>query len=239
MYPILRSLRLPLCTAFLLSLPAVLQAQTFLFDFGGTDTVNPTNGLYWNNITTAIGTSNTGQRLNLLTSDNVTSDVDFLMVSRFSGANTNGTQTSTVFPTSATRDSLYGNTEIFEGQTNVFPVFKLSSLDITKSYDLTFFGSRTGVSDNRETEYRVAGSATGSVFLNATNNVNNTVTLFGVTPTPAGEITISLFEGPNNTNSNSFSYINVLKVDTIPEPGSALLLLAGAGSLALRRRRVA
>jgi hypothetical protein len=232
-----------LSALLLVSSAGVAQEQTFLFDFGAvaTDTTNggpPDDPLrFWNNITLPIGSSNTGQLLNVVTTGNSVTDIDFFMVSRFNGANSNGTTASTAYPIDATRDSLFGNTEDFGGLSNVFPVFKLSSLDPDLTYNFTFYASRTGVGDNRTTNYFVSGGSSGSTTLNAANNIDTTASVFGISPDGAGEITISLTPAAANNNSNHFTYMGVLEVVAVPEPGSALMLGTAVVVFAGRRRR--
>lgn len=224
--------------------PCAAQAATLLFDFGGTGTATTINGPapddpvnHWNNVTTTIGTSNTGQLLNLVTTSNVATGINLLMLSRFNSVNSNGTTGSTLFPEDATRDSLYGNTELFGGLTDVFPSFKLTGLDINLSYDFLFYASRTSVSDNRETAYTVTGASAETAFLNASNNVNDFVTVTGVVPNAQGEIIIALGPGPNNTNSNHFTYLNAMSVTVVPEPGRVMLILVGLLGIGCRRKR--
>lgn len=197
-------------------------AQTLLIDFGGAANTtqkgpapeDPLN--FWNNITESIGTVTNGQLLDLVTTDNTPTPIDFFIVSRFNGVNGNGTTTSSRYPSEATRDSLFGNTEIFNNLANIYPVFKLTSLDTNAKYNLSFYASRTGVSDNRETLYTVAGATTNTAALNAVNNIDNTVEVNDVVPDSSGTITISLTPSPNNNNGNHFTYLGVLKVLVVP-----------------------
>lgn len=208
--------------------PLSTHGQTFLFDFGG---ANPTTGQpeTWNTVLSSVGTSDTGKMLNLVSTDNTVTEVDLLMVARFSGENPNGATSSTIFPSSATRDSLYG-------QDTRFPRFKLTELDVSKTYDFTFYASRSG-SENRETLYTVTGGISGSVVLNASNNVNQTVSLFGITPNAAGEILIALDPTVNNNTTNKFTYLGVMVVTAVPEPSSVTCLASGVVMLLARRRR--
>src|SRR5688500_4168485 len=134
------------------SVPA---AETFLFDFGA-DATTTTGGqaptpIYWNNVPASIGGIDDASLPNLVTTNNTPTDISFQMVSRFNGANENGTTTSnSEYPVSATRDSLFGNTELFSNLENITPIFKLTGLAQGTTYNLTFYASRTGVSDNRE-----------------------------------------------------------------------------------------
>ena len=212
-------------------------AQVWLFDFGSSQATTG-QAETWNNIALAIGANSAGQMLDLFDTAGTITEMDFLMISRFNGENQSGTTASTLgFPGTATRDSLFGNTEIFEGQSNIFPRFKLSNLNTQLSYDLTFYASRTGVADNRETLYTVTGVSTDAVSLNIANNVNNTASLFGIVPNEFGEIEIALTPGPNNNNTNHFTYLGVLRVTAIPEPASALFLFGGVAALIVRRQR--
>lgn len=193
-----------------------LHAQTYLLDFGATST--PTTNvppLVWNNITD-VGWNPTGQLTNLVGVDNSPSEIDFIVINRFNGPNENGTTTSSIYPANATRDSLYGNTEDWGGLTNIFPKFKLAGLDGATSYSFSFYASRTGVGDNRETAYTVEGATTEVVTLDPANNIDNTVSVLNLKPNASGEIIISLAPTENNNNGNHFTYLGVLRIDAVP-----------------------
>lgn len=197
-------------------------AQTFLFDFGasGTPTIHadaPNDpAKYWNNVPDSIGASATGQLLKLVTANNITSDINLVIVKRFNGANESGANDSTLFPLNATRDSLYGNTEIWNNATDVFPRFKLTGLDTTAVYNFQFYASRAGVGDIRETVYTLEGATTETTALDASNNIDNTATAPGLKPSAAGEITISLSPSANNNNAYHFTYLGAMKVEAVP-----------------------
>ena len=201
------------------------KAQTFLFDFGavanttqnGPSPEDPVN--FWNNVTDAIGIATNGMLTNIVTAANSPSTLGFAILSRFNGANGNGhagASPAGPYPIEATRDSLYGNTEGFNGLTNIFPSFKLTGLDPATTYDFTFYASRTGVGDNRETGYTVTGGNNGYGTLNAANNISNVVKVASIHPTAGGEITVSMAPTTNNNNANHFTYIGVLKLDAAP-----------------------
>lgn len=232
--------------------PAHAASTRILVDFGasGTTTTNgaapaddPTN--FWNNVTdsTTTGGGSSSAVISLIYADNAPTGYNLQMTSRFNGPNSNGTTVSTVYTQQdATRDSLFGNTESFgtPALSNVFPAFKLTGLSPAQTYNLTFFASRTGVADNRETLYTITGAtALAPLSLNAANNVDTTVSALSVVPSAAGEIAIALSPGPNNNNGNHFTYLNILDVNVnVPEPSSALVLIGvGAASLCARRRR--
>lgn len=198
-----------------------LSAQTYLIDFGGANTTtrgpipdDPNN--YWNNVGTAIGATTNGVLSNLVSSLNTTSSISLAMISRFNGNNENGAQVSTIYPVDATRDSLYGNTESFNNLTNIFPSFKLTGLDPATKYTLTFYASRTGVNDIRETDYTVTGGNSGLATLDAANNIDTTASVPDITPDGAGEIRIDLTPSANNNNGNHFTYLGVLQVVAVP-----------------------
>ena len=219
--------------------------ESLLFDFGGGSTTDhaappddPTN--HWNNVTAAVGASDTGQLTNLVTVANTATKVGLSMIRRFNGANENGTQSSTLFPVDATRDSLYGNTEVWGGLANIFPSFKLTGLNAALTYNLLFYASRTGTADNRETGFTVAGSSTNFVTFNAANNINGYTNLAGVVPSAVGEIIVSMAPTANNNNAYHFTYLGVLRVDPVRPPrlqspalgnGQATISWSGAGFL--------
>lgn len=219
-------------------------AASILIDFGGaTTTLNPGPNndpiRYWNNVTTGIGTSNTGTLNNLVTTTNTSTGIDLRMSTRFTGTNSVGSTAFTDMPTNATNDSLFGNGGTHESHTNILPEFYFANLDITKTYHLTFFASRTSASDNRETLYTVTGDPDFifTTSLDAANNLNTTVTVWNITPNPDGEIWIKLTPGPNNNNSAKYIYLNTLELTAVPEPSLASLSLLSLIGLSLRRRR--
>ena len=188
--------------------------KALLFDFGSSDTPTSNDPAdTWNNVTQGVGCSDTGRLNALVDVENIPTRIDLVMISRFNGANTNGTLASTVFPQEATRDSLFGNTESFSGLANVFPSFKLTGLDPLLTYDFIFYASRMSVDDNRETGYTITGANSGFATLNPSMNVDSFVTVTGIEPDDEGQITINLAPTANNVNSYHFTYLGVLKVE--------------------------
>ncbi|MGV3773425.1 MAG: hypothetical protein ACO1QB_11025 [Verrucomicrobiales bacterium] len=219
-------------SAAVLSLGAFAShADGFLFDFGAesTPTIGGVGGptIIWNNVTT-VGMDDFGLVDGLVTTDGTATVLSLQMVARFNGSNENGTTSSTTYPASATRDSLYGNTATFNGLENIYPAFKIVNLDSTAKYSFTFYASRTGVSDNRETQYHLTGAAETNVFLNAANNQTNTVTAANIAPDEANEITVALTPGPNNNNGNQFTYLGILEIRA--SSGEHYILDFGAGN---------
>jgi hypothetical protein len=215
-----------------------VEAQVFLIDFGGGNTTlngaSPDDPLnYWNNVTTTVGSTSDGVLPDMVTADNTPTTVSLAMLSRFNGANENGTTASTLFPVDATRDSLYGNTEVFGGLTDIFPKFKLTGLDPALGYNLTFFASRTGVGDNRTTRYTVEGAETSAAELNAANNVTNVAQVLAARPSDAGELTISMAPAASNNNANHFTYLGVLKVQPAVVPPQITSANVSGGQITL------
>lgn len=202
---------------------------SLLVDFGAADSPTGSSApgtVSWNNVT-SLGSSASGS-LALVTTAGAAGGVQLQMVSRFNGANENGTAGSTLFPSTATRDSLFGNTEAFNGLSNVRPVFKIAGLGAGTNYNFTFYASRTGVSDNRQTRYTLSGAATNTADLNAANNVDQVAVVSGVQPDATGAITIALTPGPSNNNANHFTYLGVLKIESAAQGGPVFLVDFGA-----------
>lgn len=196
----------------------VRRPRTFLFDFGASGFVTGTASApandpvqAWNNVTN-VGLSNGGRLEGLKAADGQMTTVNLLMISRFNGANENGTLSAPGLPSNVSRDSLFGNTESFNGLSNVFPSFKLTGLAPDVPVDFTFYASRTGVGDNRETGYSVEGASSGFAALNVANNVGTVADVRGVLPTAGGEIVIRLSPTAANTNANHFTYLGMMRV---------------------------
>ncbi|MGV3530968.1 MAG: PEP-CTERM sorting domain-containing protein [Chthoniobacteraceae bacterium] len=222
-----------------------VQAQTYFFDFGSGQATNLDDDLNsWNTVPNSVAMSNDQALDFIFDTSGMTSTLQLQMVSRFNGENANGTEGSSLYPSTATRDSMYGNTAEWQGLSNITPKFKLTGLDPAKAYNFTFYASRmvNGSTEDRTTQYVLTGSAVGSTQLNPLNNVNNVAQLFNVIPDPVadtefGEVLVELFPGETNANQYKFAYLGVMKVETIPEPTSALMIASGIGILAVRRRR--
>lgn len=210
-------------------------ANALLLDFGAPDLPTGNGGsasaIHWNNVPASVGASSAGRITGIVSTEGTVTGVSFRMTSRFNGANENGTLGSLLFPESATRDSLFGNTEPFGGLSHITPRFELEGLSVGVPYTFTFYASRLGVSDNRETRYVVSGSTSGTAVLDPANNVDETVSVTGIIPDDQGIIAVSLTPGPANNNANHFTYLGVLRVDAEgPEQPSFLFDLGSAAS---------
>ncbi len=231
--PIFRALTRPwLGLAVLLCGAPLVTAQSLLIDFGANSRQTDFDdlGRFWNNVTEANGgTSDTGVFDDLVSIEGDVTSVGLAMIRRFNGANENGTPNGTFedtsYPPSATADSLYGNTEIFNTLTDIYPSFKLTGLDPQVIYRFTFYASRMGVGDNRETGYTVSGTNTGFATLDPANNEEAAATALGITPTTQGEITISLAPTENNNNANHFTYLGALLIEEDDTPVSEPIVI--------------
>jgi hypothetical protein len=221
-----------------LSLVAPTRAATMLFDFG--DTGQQTGGNY-NNVTPAQN-----PLFNVIDWTGAGTGIG-LAIGGFNelGSNLNGTQAPTgdaaIFDIQATRDNLFGHSDNFNiGSPRPLGEIELTGLDPAQPYYFSFFGSRTGVTDNRETKYTVTGANSNFGLLNASNNTSNVATVSGILPTAGGSILISVEHGPNNTNGSKFFYLGAMSMSTVPEPAAGLLLVFGFAGLVAgaRTRRV-
>ena len=222
-----------LVVACVLGMAVPAMAESLYFDFG--DSAYPTSGNYnnidylQNPIADCINDSGayTGIALDVYDAFYTTS------------ANNNGTQSPTgdmaMFDSQATRDSMYGCTGDWYGQTQPTVGVRLTGLDPGLTYDFTIGTSRLGASDNREAQYDITGLNSGTAYLDPVGNSSEVVTILGISPTPTGEITIDACPGPNNNNSLGFYYLGAIKMDVVPEPTTLSLLLLG-GLAVLRRR---
>lgn len=209
---------------------AMPKVQTLLFDFGSSSTPTqngpaPEDSLnFWNNVTDAVGSVDGGQLTNLVNTRNIATTIGLEIVSRFNGANTNGTLESAIFAPNATRDSLYGNTETWNSLSDIAPSFKLTGLNPERVYNITFYASRLGVSDIREASYTIEGESTTIVAFDPSNNIDDIITAMGIVPDAMNEITISLAPTENNNNGYHFTYLGVMKVEEIPEQQPIIFL---------------
>ena len=215
-----------------------VQAQTLIFDFGNSSF--PTGPNYNDILTSNGGTPNAIDSLGSLTGIALSS-------SGFNaGANGNGTLApsgaAAIFASSATRDSFFGHVAVFTGGTgpggtSPLGILSLTGLNPTATYDFTFFGSRTGVADNRETKYEVVGLNTAFGLLNTANNTANVAVVSGISPDAFGNLTVNVTKGPNNNNGSGFFYLGAMQIVAVPEPSSMTLATLGGFGVMLAGRR--
>lgn len=216
---------------------AVTSAAPLFFDFG--EASQPTGSNY-NNVSQAQLPI-----LNALDSTGAGTGISLLTSGFNPGSNQNGTQAPTgaagIFEPQATRDNLFGHTALFN-QPAPLPLATLSLGGLDGSgntqYEFVFFGSRTGVTDNRETKFEVIGANTGAGLLDTANNLANVAVVAGIIPTSAGELTVRVSPGPNNNNSSGFYYLGAMRLEAspVPEPTTFAGLALLVGTLLSRRR---
>lgn len=125
------------------------------------------------------------------------------------GSNYFGTSTGNntgVYPDNVMKTAYWSNTA---AQT-----FKLVGLSATSKYNLTFFGARADVTDNRMTNYTVGAT---TVSLQAAKNTQNTVSINNITPDANNEIVVTLKNGTGSV----WSYINSLVIQVNYDDGNA------------------
>jgi hypothetical protein len=214
-----------------------VRAVSVFIDFGNTtaDTGTDSLGRVWNNWTyasTQAAAFVPNPLLNLVDSTNVATGIDIYSSSvSYQALDGIGTQVSTLFPASATKDGW-----VINGTSQTF--FTVLNLDVTKTYDFTFYGSRlTNDGSTRISQYDVTGAEFGLASLNVVNNVDGVAMVAAIHPLSDGSITIGWSINPSS--SPAFGYINVMQISyAIPEPSSLALASVGVGLLAwgLRRR---
>lgn len=237
---ILRSLRLPSSDGEYLTdivdngIRAPTSAQTIYFDFGnsgdpdfdvGTNRFKNIVGEATQNVLDAVDSE--GNKTGISLSIDEDSSLGFNQsTNNGSGVNPPEAPAADIFDPNSTRDSLFGHADSAFSQLPARDkvVYDITGLEPDTAYDFTFFASRLGVDDIRDATYTVNGSA---VTLDAANNMSETAQLLGVMSNGLGEATLTIAEGPNNTNSRGFFYLGAMQIKTVPEPVSGILLLLG------------
>lgn len=142
----------------------------------------------------------------------------------YNGYNTNGatqvTGDASVLPTTATMDNFFGHVNAW-GATPANPqgVITLSGLSPGKYYSFTVFGSRSGVSDNRETLYEFKGSGDAvSALLNTSSNASKVAVVNNVRPDQEGKIIFTVTAGPANNQAEKFFYLGAMILEISDAP---------------------
>lgn len=180
--------------------------DTINIDFGST----PSTGK-WNNL--EVATANTV--VNLVGTQNGSTGISIWIHDVFTGVNIAGTTTPSAalnMPSSATSDSFFGSVGAHNGVVEATGGFTMSGLDKNTLYSFTFFASRTGITDNRETKYKIVGATKDSVALDAANNTANTVSINNIKCSPNGTLTITVSPGANNTNASKYYFIGAMRI---------------------------
>jgi lysophospholipase L1-like esterase len=172
--------------------------HSFFINFGGKSGIKG-----WNSVTSS---AHSGKLVNI---KGEKTGVALKITSKFNGTNNSGTKQAKKelnLPSKASANSFYG----MKG--NETCVFEVSGLSKDKQYQLSFFASRMGANDNRETTYSVSGASTEKVSLNATGNTDKVAEIAGVRPAENGTIVVTVSKGEHNTNSKGYFYLGALKI---------------------------
>ncbi len=196
----------------------ILDGDEIQVDFGNTQTVSAG----WNTMAAADGTI-----AGAITSSNKMTSVSITLPVQFNGENSSGTTSpsgdAAIYPSQSTSDSFFGNDIPFSGRINPEAQLLISNLDPRLRYELTFFASRMGVSDNRQTRYTISGDpgSTQTLYLNPSNNTSTIARSQLITPTETGEIVIDILKGPANNNVTGFFYLGLLTLRAQKNPFQA------------------
>lgn len=180
--------------------PIYSQSETIYIDFGSGTNETATS---WNDMTNNVN----GNIYNLMNSNSEETGIGISITDGFEGINETGTaspDSGLNYPASATSDSFYG-TSLDSG------ALLLSNLVIDKDYTIAIFGSRIGVSDNREASYEIIAETTQTIFLDATENTSNVASIT-FKPKADGTAIINVSKGPNNNNPSGFFYLGVIEL---------------------------
>ena len=135
----------------------------------------------------------------------------------FSAASANGpsaTDTPLDMPADVSRTQMFGYSQ---GNFPGYPlkpaaILHFKHLNKALAYDFTFFASRSGATDNRETQFTLAGADTLTTLTNAADNPASIVTIPGMCPNEDGTITLTVTAGLDNDNPYRFYYLNALRI---------------------------
>jgi hypothetical protein len=117
-------------------------------------------------------------------------------------------------------DCFYGNAgAVFSGKSEPTGGFVISNLSRNIAYNFTVFGSRSDVTDNRETTFTAKGQNEATTSFNASNNSLVLGKVNNIVPKQDGTISIVLGAGTNNNNSYKFFYINAMQIAPSPLSG--------------------
>ena len=147
------------------------------------------------------------QLVNLMDTEGQATNINVVLNTRWGwensvggGNNASGAVTgneSGVYPDLVMRTSFW--TQRTEGEE-----LEINGLEAGRKYTFTFFASRKGTG-NRITHYSIDGD---SVSLNASDNVNNTASLYNVVANKEGKVTINI----NKDAGAEFGYLNAMEI---------------------------
>lgn len=170
----------------------------------------------WNGLTSFMP----GASVALKNNTNNYTGVGAVITERFNGANTSGEGTTITdwnMPTSISGSAFFGNSKTaFGGLLIVQSKIRITGLNKDKRYNFCYFGSRAGVTDNRETKFITTGANEVVVRQNTSSNKTAVSCAEGVQPDGNGEVMITVTAGENNNQSNGFYYINAMRITQAP-----------------------
>ncbi len=181
------------------------QNNSILIDFGNIPSLAP-----WNN----ISNHNSGSINGMIDAYGQKTNVSISVIDSFSYINTNGTQSPDPqlnLVSTASGDSFFGNTEVFENEVQTSGAIRISNLDTATLYTFKIFASRLA-SDNRETQYIIKGRDIDTSYLNVSDN-NSEIIEISTYASQEGTVDIIASEGPRNNNTYGFFYLGVLVIE--------------------------
>ena len=226
-------------------------------------------GQYWNNFTNTGAANNVpnGSTLaNLVTTANVATTIGITTINgagaggAYTGLQSNGYLNGGL---TNPNSNLLGNFAVGTVTGDYFFVatntggavatatFRISGLDVNRTYDFSLFGTRT-TANLRQTIYSVtdrtgiaktfnlqtSGPGAGSAA-NPTGNDNKLAVLAGLVPNLNGTLDLVLSAGVTTT-AEGFAYIGGMQIVAVPEPSTwAAVLVMGALLVVVSRRRQA
>ena len=188
--------------------PAILTNDVNI-DFGD----KATNLSSWNSITSCTLNSSIASFKDAAgnaTAISITVNDAFNAINQYGATTTN---TTLSLPAAASIDFFYGNgTGLWNGIAEPTGGLLIAGLFPNQQYNFYMFGSRSGVTDNREAYYTVSGDRDETVYLDASNNTTNIASVHKIRAKGNGTINITIGAGPNNNQANKLFYINTLVI---------------------------
>ncbi|CAL1518078.1 fibronectin type III domain-containing protein [Chitinophaga sp. MM2321] len=189
--------------SFTISVTATNPGKVVFINFN--DGTNAATG-YWNNVNKPPVQNDV--YANLKDSTNTATSISMKVITPWQNQN-NGTNNSGA--TTNNNTGIYPDKVIISAWwsgAGAKQTLQLSGLTLGPNftYNITFFGSRGGVSDNRTTLYSINGT---SVSLNAANNTTNTVTIKNIVPDSTGAVLLDIING----TGSSFAYLNAMIIE--------------------------
>lgn len=177
-------------------------------NFGADHTSDPA----WNDITPSIRTHTAINDSNM----NPTGII-VTFTGEFGGANRNGaayTTSKMMMPADVSQSALWGYAagKFRGGNPRQSATLRFGHLNPELTYEFTFFSSREGCQDFRQTSFIVQGEDTQADDLQSANNSGETITVKDVRPTADGDVTLTVMPGSHNNSPNRFYYLNAMTI---------------------------